>query len=152
MSRADTEPRLFLLITALHPWGSCGCTRSCEVTQPGQLSPTDWPKGYFIDRALCWGKKEDGRDVQSNVCLPKALLGVMQVSFPGDGWPSAFPCRMVKHFLVSPACMCGFCFTCLTTFISSHEFPHSYTSDSLPDLTEGISEWMPVWGLVAGRG
>ena len=63
LSRACTEPRLFLLLVLPHWGGDWGCLGDWEETEPGQVTPTD--KGMFQTlwhHAQCIkaGMKEEG--------------------------------------------------------------------------------------------
>ena len=63
----------------------------------------------------------------------------MEPCFPGDDWTPAWWWEVMNSFLCF-ACECSFCFTYYTVFISSHEFSHLYSSDSLPHPTR--QEWV----------
>lgn len=115
------------------PWQKegWGCTKSWEGTQPGQLSPTHdrdllyYMTSYSANKAGERGRKDGTFGVMP---FPKSPLCVHEPCFPGNGWTTACPLKLVTEFLVL-LCFC----VCLSVThwsvsASTHEFSQFYSS------------------------
>lgn len=142
LSSAYAEPSLFLLVLPYRKWGGWGCTSIWEGTQLwGKLT-----QFYTMCHHRSWGKLSEEEESRRHFewwCLsPPVTIICKGELISGDGWTPTchgngewFPCLA---WLVW-----SFFFTCLSVFISPHEFSHFYLSNSLPHPSGGgVGKWL----------
>ena len=156
LSSAYAASRPFLPLTPHVQWGGWdaqevgrGHSRDSWSQLTQGIFQTIWGHAQHVKL----GKKKEGGTLGAMAfvfpspryaCWSPAVLE-MDEHLPADGkrWMNSFFCF---------ACVCGFCSTYSTVFISTHEFSHFCPSSSLPHPTGAGCERATVWGLVASWG